>query len=361
MMNMEFFPKCVIIIKTIFSSRTDFYRNTLGAPDYYIETQEKRIMYQIGFDVGGTNLKVGAVHDSLEIAAARTVAFPKGETYDRIAELMAEQVFDLARELKIRETDFKSIGIATAGSIDAEGKTIINAHNLGFYNVPMVEEMHKHFPETPVYLANDADAAALAELHAGAFRGKRTAVLMTLGTGIGGGVILGGKLFRGGTCRGNELGHMIIQHGGPVCTCGNRGCIETLCSATWLIQQGRRVVVEHPLSLIHDKAEGDMDKVTAKIVIDSAREGDAFACDIFNAYVDSLSSAIVSIVMLLDPEVIALGGGVSLAGDFLFRPVRELVKQKSFFKVEHEIVPARLGNTAGIIGAAMLAKNEETC
>ncbi|HWQ80479.1 MAG TPA: ROK family protein [Anaerovoracaceae bacterium] len=316
-------------------------------------------MYQIGFDVGGTNLKVGAVHDNLEITASRNVAFPKGETYDKIAELMAEQVIDLAKELKIRPADFKSIGIATAGSIDAEGQIIIHAHNLGFHDVPMVDEMHKYFPETPVYLANDADAAALAELHAGAFRGKKTAVLMTLGTGVGGGIILGGRMFKGGKGHGNELGHMIIQHGGSVCTCGNRGCIESLCTATWLIQQGRRVIVEHPISLIHEKTEGDMDKVTAKVVIDSAREGDAFACDIFNSYVDSLSSAIISIAMLLDPEVIALGGGVSLAGDFLFRPVRELARQKSFFKIYHDIVPAQLGNTAGIIGAAMLARNEE--
>lgn len=316
-------------------------------------------MYQIGFDVGGTNLKVGAVSDSLEIVASRNVAFPKGETYEKIAALMAEQVVDLAKEIKIPISDFKSIGIATAGSIDASGTVIINAHNLGFHNVPMIEEMHRHFPDIPVYLANDADAAALAELHAGAFRGKKTAVLLTLGTGVGGGIILGGKMFKGGLGHGNELGHMIIQHGGPICTCGNKGCIESLCTATWLIQQGRKSIVEYPISLIHEKAEGDMNNVTAKIVIDSAKEGDTIARDIFNAYVDSLSSAITSVIALLDPEVVALGGGVSLAGDFLFAPVRELVKQKSFFKIYHEVVPAQLGNTAGIIGAALLAKNEE--
>jgi glucokinase len=316
-------------------------------------------MYQIGFDVGGTNLKVGVVSDSLEIVASRNVAFPKGETYQKIAALMTEQVIDLAKEIKIPVTDFKSIGIATAGSIDASGTIIIHAHNLGFHNVPMIEEMHRHFPEIPVYLANDADAAALAELHAGAFRGKKTAVLLTLGTGVGGGIILGGKMFKGGLGHGNELGHMIIQHGGPICTCGNKGCIESLCTATWLIQQGRKAIVEYPISLIHEKAEGDMNNVTAKIVIDSAKEGDAIALDIFNTYVDSLSSAITSVVALLDPEVVALGGGVSLAGDFLFAPVRELVKQKSFFKMYHEVVPAQLGNTAGIIGAALLAKNEE--
>lgn len=316
-------------------------------------------MYQIGFDVGGTNLKVGVVSDGMEIVASRNVAFPKGETYEKIAALMAEQVNELAKEMKLPVADFKSIGIATAGSIDASGTIIINAHNLGFHNVPMIDEMHKHFPEIPVYLGNDADTAALAELHAGVFRGKKTAVLLTLGTGVGGGIILGGKMFKGGLGHGNELGHMIIQHGGPMCTCGNKGCIESLCTATWLIQQGRKSIVEYPISLIYEKAEGEMNNVTAKIVIDSAKEGDAIALDIFNTYVDSLSAAITSVVALLDPEVVALGGGVSLAGDFLFQPLRELVKKKSFFKIYHEVVPAQLGNTAGIIGAALLAKNEE--
>ena len=314
-------------------------------------------MYQIGFDVGGTNLKVGVVHDNLEMVASRNAAFPKGETYEKIAQLMAEQVKDLAKEIGISAAEFKSIGIATAGSIDSGGKIIINAHNLGFHNVPMVDEMHKHFPSVPVYLANDADAAALGELHAGAFRGKKTAVLLTLGTGVGGGIILGGKMFTGGMVRGNELGHMIIQHDGEICTCGNRGCIETLCTATWLIQQGRKVIVEHPISSIHEKAEGNMENVTAKIVMDSAKEGDTIAMDIFKRYVDQLSSAIASIAVLLDPEVIALGGGVSLAGKFLFAPLRERVKEISFFKTYHEVVPAQLGNTAGIIGAALLAKN----
>ncbi len=316
-------------------------------------------MYQIGFDVGGTNLKVGVVHESMEIVARRNVAFPKGETYEKVAALMADQVRGLADEMMLPVEKFNSIGIATAGSIDASGTIIVNAHNLGFHNVPMVDEMHKYFPAIPVYLANDADAAALAELHAGAFRGKKTAVLLTLGTGVGGGIILGGKMFKGGLGHGNELGHMIIQHGGPICTCGNRGCVESLCTATWLIQQGRKAIVEYPISLIYEKVEGDMNKVTAKIVIDSAKEGDAIALDIFNTYVDTLSSAITSVIALLDPEVVALGGGVSLAGDFLFKPVRELVKQKSFFKIYHEVVPAQLGNTAGIIGAALLAKNEE--
>jgi glucokinase len=316
-------------------------------------------MYRIGFDVGGTNLKVGAVNDSMEIVARRNFAFPKGETCERIAELMAAQVNSLAAELKLGAAEFQSIGVATAGSIGAGGEIILHAHNLGLHNAPMAAEMRKHFPGIKVCLANDADAAALAELRAGAFRGRRTAMLLTLGTGVGGGLILGGRLFRGGMGRGSEPGHMILQQGGDICTCGNKGCMESLCTAAWLIRQGRKAVLEYPVSLIFEKAEGDAGKVTAKLVVDSAREGDAVAMDIFRTYVDSLSSAIASIIALLDPEVVALGGGVSLAGEFLFQPVRTLVQQKSFFKANHEIVPAELGNTAGIIGAALLAEEEE--
>lgn len=313
-------------------------------------------MYRIGFDVGGTNIKAGIIDDNMEIAAGSAIPFPAGESYEKIADLMAEQVRELAREIDITVGEFKSIGIAAAGSIDPTGTIIANAHNLGFHNVPMVAEMKKRFPGIAVYLANDADAAAVAELYAGAFRGKKTAVLLTLGTGVGGGIILGGKIFKGGLGHGTEPGHMMLQHGGSICTCGNKGCMEALCTATWLIRQGRKVMVEYPISMIYDKAKGDMNRVTAKLVIDSAKEGDRIAKDIFDRYVDQLSSAIISVVCLLDPEVVGLGGGVSLAGDFLFQPLRELVKQKSFFKTYHEIVPAQLGNNAGIIGAALLFK-----
>jgi glucokinase len=162
---------------------------------------------------------------------------------------------------------------------------------------------------------------------------------LTLGTGVGGGLILGGKMFNGGLGHGVELGHMCLQFGGPLCTCGNLGCVETLCNAPWLIRQSSQAT-------------------DAKMVIDAAKEGDVAAKNIFDRYVDQLSSAIVSCTNLLDPEVVALGGGVSLAGEFLFAPLREQVLRKSFFHHPYKIVPATLGNDAGIIGAAMLAINE---
>lgn len=314
-------------------------------------------MYRIGFDVGGTNLKVGVVDDNMQIVARDTLPFPRGGGHENFISTIVDQVVKLAEKMHIGLDELESIGIAVPGSINRKEGMIIDAHNLALYKVPVVSEIEKRFPSIPILLANDADAAALGELYGGALVGKKTALLITLGTGVGGGIILGGRVFAGGLGHGNELGHMIIQQGGPVCTCGNRGCIESLCTATWLISQGRKAVVENPLSLIYEKSQGDMEKVTAKIVVDCAREGDAFAKDIFNTYLESLSSAIVSLAALLDPEVIALGGGVSLAGDYLFEPLRKLVKEKSFFKSDYKIVPAKLGNDAGIIGAARLYRD----
>lgn len=315
-------------------------------------------MLQIGFDIGGTKIAVGAVDDDMRIVARRSMAFPTGEPYEKTVASMAVLVEELGKETGVAPEAFASIGIVVPGSIDTACENVLHAFNLQFHRIPLRREMQKHFPQVPVYLANDANGAALAELHAGAFRGCKTAVLITLGTGIGGGLILNGRMFNGGMNHGVELGHMVLVHGGPLCTCGVKGCIETVCTSTWLIQQGRRSVIDYPNAMICTRAGGDMDRVDAKLVIDCAREHDAIAVDIFERYVDQLGSAVTSIINLLDPEVIALGGGVSNAGEFLFRPVRENVAKKTFFEEYAQIVPAQLGNEAGIVGAAMLARNE---
>jgi glucokinase len=315
-------------------------------------------MYQIGFDVGGTNIAVGLVDDEMRIVQRSNIKFPTGEKYNVISAYMAAEVKKLLLGEGIDEKVLSCIGIAIPGSIDANGETIINAYNLQFHNVPFRQAMQVHFPKVPVYLANDANAATLAELHAGAFKGCNTAVLITLGTGVGGGLILGGRMFNGGMGNGVELGHMIMNHYGDICSCGNVGCIETLCTATWLIQQGRKAVVEHFNSMIYTEANGDMENVTARLVIDCARAGDSIAMDIFKRYVDSLGSVVASFINLLDPEVIALGGGVSLAGEFLLEPLRANVADKVLYKKYGSIVSACLGNDAGIIGAAMLHRNK---
>lgn len=315
-------------------------------------------MLHIGFDIGGTNMKAGIINADMQILAQQSRPYPPGGDHEQIVALMAELVYDLAKELNVPIDQFKTLGVAIAGSIDSTGGQILHAYNLGLHHMPMKALIQQKFPQMPVYLANDADAAALGELYAGAFRGCKTAVLLTLGTGLGGGLILNGRIFKGGKGNGLELGHMILQHDGPICTCGNRGCAEVLCTATWLITQGRRSVIDLPLGLIYQKAQGSPDAVTAKLVVDCAKEGDQIALDIFYRYVDALSSMIASCIAFLDPEAVALGGGVSLAGDFLFTPLRRKVEEKSFLKVPHQVVPAELGYHAGMIGAALLHRND---
>ena len=310
-------------------------------------------MYQIGVDIGGTSIKIGLVNDELHIVGRTSIPFPMigGEG---VACELAKAVRGLLAEQNVSEQELAYIGVVVPGSIDPTGEIVLNAHNLGFHNVPFKKLLEAQFPNHSVYLANDADGAALAELGRGAFMGCKTAVLLTLGTGVGGGVILGGKLFSGGCRRGAELGHMQLVAGGELCTCGNRGCIESYCSATALIREGRKAMHAHPESMLAVRSGGDESLLTGKFIIDCAKDGDETAKAVFDTYVDYLGSACVTMVHILDPEVIAIGGGICHSGDFLFEPLRKNILEKCFFDSCGDIVPAVMGNDAGIIGAAML-------
>lgn len=305
-------------------------------------------MFRFGFDIGGTSIKLAIVrieddnHGTPKLIKAVSDDFPKGQDPIIPIRCMAGMVEALLRDIFpfTPPHDIEGMGIAVAGSVNEEEGLVIDAHNLGFHNMPLLQHMKSYYPPFKMALANDADAATLGELRAGALKGVKTGVVLTLGTGVGGGIVLNGELFKGGLGHGNELGHMTLMHDGPRCTCGNKGCIESLCSATWLISAGEKAGLGKDLG--------------AKDVIDLAKEGHTKALEIFNEYLDYLSSALTSIAVFLDPEVIVLGGGVAEAGDFLFEPLRDLVEAKSFFKYRHEIVPAKLGKDAGVIGATCL-------
>ena len=313
-------------------------------------------MFEIGVDIGGTNIKYGLVNEALEIVVHGSIPFPK-TTAEDMADKLAAALRAMLAEQGV--TEIGSIGIVVPGSIDRSGEVVIAAYNLGFHDVPLRAIMQTRFPGVPVYIANDANGAALAELYAGAFRGCKTAVLFTLGTGLGGGIILGGHMFNGGMNQGVELGHMYLVNGGEHCTCGNDGCMEAYCAASALARDGQRAMKKHPESLIAARAGGSPENVDAKLVIDCAKEGDEAAKAVFDQYIDSLSSACASIYNLLDPEVIAIGGGVCGAGEFLFAPLREKTTGKCFYKTHGKLVPAELGNDAGMIGAAMLHKDAQ--
>ena len=296
-------------------------------------------MISIGFDIGGTSIKAGLFDSDMNFLSKRSIAFNKELGYHNIIITMHGTAVEMLSENGLGTGDISSIGIASAGEIDQARGRIIRAYNLDFYDVPICEEMNSYFPGVPVNLINDADAAALAELHKGALAGYGSALLLTVGTGLGGGLIIDGKLYSGGLKNGTEVGHVLLSRDGPMCTCGKRGCIEAFCSATWLVNKGK------PLGYLG-----------AKAVIDAAKSGEPAAVDIFNEYIENFSDAIASLANLLDPEIVALGGGVSLAGDFLFEPLREKMEKKSFFKHKYPIVPALLGNDAGTIGAAATGK-----
>lgn len=310
-------------------------------------------MYRIGVDIGGTTVKIGLVNDSYRITARSVIPFPH-TTAEDMAEQLTAAIRALCAENGAAPAELDSVGVVVPGSIDPAGETVIDAYNLGFHNVPLKKLLQERLPETELFLANDANGAALAELAGGAFEGCKTAVLLTLGTGVGGGIILNGHMFNGGCNQGVELGHVILADGGDECTCGNRGCIEAYCAATSLIRYGVREMEKRPGSLLYQKAQGKAENVDAKLVTDCARDGDQAAILAFNEFTDHLSSACASIFNLLDPEVIAIGGGLSGAGDFLFRPLEVKTTKKCFYHAHGPVVAAKMGNDAGIIGAAML-------
>ena len=314
-------------------------------------------MYYIGLDVGGTTFKAGVVTEDGRIV--HKDAMPTGieRPYQEIIADMAALCKKVAADAGIEMSEIKSIGVGVPGLFDNKTGMIPFCTNLGWHDIPFVAEMKKHL-DTPVYGDNDATVAGLAESVAGVSAGIRDSVFLTLGTGVGGGIIIDGKPYSGAHGCGSEIGHMMIKMGGELCTCGNYGCFERYASATAIIREARKAIVEYPESSMLAACGGDPEKLNAKIVIDAARAGDEAAKAVFGGYVQALAVGIINIINMLDPEVIVLGGGVSAAGDFLLNAVREAVKPMVFFKTMPyaRIELAQLGNDAGIIGAAMLGK-----
>ena len=296
---------------------------------------------RIGIDVGGTNIEVCAVSvkatDRKEIIYTHR-AYPKGSNTDELCAVLCECIYELLDKKQLGECDIESVGIAAPGSLDITNGIIIHAYNLNLHDAQIIAGMKKIMPSIKAELINDADAATLGEYKFGALRGISSGCLITLGTGVGAGIIINSELYRGGMRRGTELGHMTLNLNGEKCSCGNTGCIETLCSASALAKSGQIAYNDG--------------SVTAKQITELVKCGDEKAMDIFDKYINALSAAIASYMALLDPERVVIGGGVSLAGSTLFEPLRRKTAEKSFFSPICDILPAELGDKAGVIGAA---------
>ena len=291
---------------------------------------------RFGYDIGGTNIAAGLLNENNQLIAKESVRFPRNCGNDAVIKACTDLYRTIVEKNGISDDDVLGVGVAVPGSIDAENGIVIDAHNLGFHHTPLQNMLSREIGK-PVSLINDADAATLAEHKTGSLFGTRTAMLITIGTGIGGGLIMNGELFRGGRGNGTEPGHMVLCNGGRQCTCGIKGCAETYCSASRLVKDGAA-----------------FECVSAKDLIEKARNGESAAVKVFGSYVDDLGSYLASIVNLLDPERIAIGGGVCGAGSFLLDPLRVNVAEKCFFETCPEIVVASAGNDAGIIGACLI-------
>ena len=314
-------------------------------------------MYYIGIDVGGTNLVAGLVDEDGHIL--NKVSSPVGK--ELTAQQFGAELVRLSRQVcEVGSVDcgkIGAVGIGLPGVVDNKTGLFVQNPNMPFSdkNVPLREMFHSEW-EVPVFLGNDANCAAVGEYWAGAAKGCDPAVMVTLGTGIGGGLICGGKLFTGFANSGMEIGHMIIQPNGILCNCGARGCWERYGSATALIQLTRLEMERSPDSQLWELCSRDPDKIQGRTAFQGARLGDPAAKRVLSNYLQGLSIGMINLVNILQPEIICLGGGVSNAeDDLLLDPLRELVWQGCFDKNNHtRIEKASLGNDAGIVGAALL-------
>ena len=308
----------------------------------------------LGIDLGGTNVAAAAVDRNGQILSRANLPTPRGA--DAIADAIEQAARLAARECGHALADFAAAGVGSPGIANPDTGMVEYSCNLDFHNVPLADLLSRRLA-LDVTLENDANAAALGEFAAGAGRGADSMVAITLGTGIGGGVIIDRKLFSGFNHAGAELGHFVIQQDGLPCTCGRRGCFEAYASATALIRLTRTCMEADRNSLCWTLAGGRLDQVSGRTAFDAARQGDLTGKKIVDEFLSRLASGLVSIVNIFQPEVLCIGGGISNEGDALLAPLQSVLDAEDYARNSAHrtrLAIAALGNDAGLIGAAML-------
>ena len=311
--------------------------------------------YYIGIDLGGTNIKAGVVDEEFKIIAKATCKTNLPRPAEDICRDMAEVAKQAVAEAGLTLDDIESVGIGTPGTANSAEGIIEYSNNLGFKDFHVVELM-KTFIDKPCYVENDANAAAYGEFVAGAAKGANNAVCITLGTGVGGGIIIDKKIYSGFNFAGAEIGHTVVDPNGPMCTCGRRGCFEVFSSATGLIRMTKEAMEADPSSVMNEMSE-KMGKVSARTAFNAMREGDKAGKEVVDKYIRYLALGITNTINIFQPDILCIGGGVCNEGDPLLLPLKELVAKEVYTKnssKNSEIVIAKLGNDAGIIGAAFL-------
>ncbi len=317
-------------------------------------TESERLF--IGIDLGGTKIASALVDADMRIVDRVVVATRPQEGPNAVIGRMLDTARDLAARKGLDASDVRAIGIGCPGPLDQETGIVLDAPNLMWKDVSLAAPMAEATGR-PVYVENDANVAALAENRLGAGRGTSNMMYITVSTGIGSGLILGGRLYVGASGGAGELGHVTMLADGPLCGCGNRGCLESLASGTAIARRAREIAARPGGEGILRAAGGDMRAIDASLVASAATAGDAEAAAIMRAAFEYLGIAVANVVNLLNLDMVVIGGGVARVGDMLFDTVRRLVRLRSFACMARDvtIVPASLGADAGALGAACYA------
>lgn len=314
--------------------------------------------YFVGIDLGGTNIKAGVVSESGELLNKLSIKTNAERSMEEIIADMGKLAKDAIADAGVAESDVSAIGIGSPGTPDNKAGTLVYATNLPFVNAPM-RKLIRDVIDLPVYIDNDANCAAMAESVSGAAADVEDSVTITIGTGIGCGVIINNRIFSGFNQAGSEFGHTVLVTGGQQCSCGRKGCFEAYCSASALARMTGEAAKANPESKLNDVIAENDGKLNAKIAFDAMRQGDQVAKDVIDTYIEYLSDGLANVINAFMPEVLLIGGGVCNEGDPLLLPLREKTMNKPFFGPgvrKTEIRIAKMGNDAGIVGAAMMGK-----
>lgn len=304
----------------------------------------------IGIDVGGTNIKSGLLDmdNNLVFDTSR----PTGTAQDEIVNNLAEIIIELEEKAKTEyNSKIEGVGIGVPGVVNKGLDHVFKCTNLGWFDIPLTQIL-KEKTGFSAYLDNDANLAALAEHYIGSLKDVDSGILLTLGTGVGGGVIINGKPYRGGNGLGLELGHMVIGENFFDCSCGKNGCFETFASATAIVKHFEKLLTDNNITVDHE--------ISSKEIFDRAQKGEELPKIAVDRYTTYLATGIVNLINGMDPEIITLGGGVAAAGDYLMDILTKKVTDTLFVKgfPSAKISYASAGNKAGVIGAALLVKEE---
>lgn len=311
--------------------------------------------YYIGIDLGGTNIKAGIVSEEGKVLISKSIKTncprPVNSIMDDIANLCKELVADFG----ISFEEIEKIGIGTPGTVNNIKGELIFSNNLNAENVMMKDYLEEKLARE-VFVDNDANAAGVAEYIFGAGKNVKSMIAITLGTGVGSGIIVEGKILQGSMFSGGEIGHMVISVGGRLCTCGRKGCFEAYSSATGLIQTTKEKMLANKNSAMWSEVSS-IDEVNGRLAYNYSRKGDKTAIEVVKEYEEYLASGLASIINIFQPDVICLGGGVANEKDNMLIPVRKIVERETYDKDNYtKIVSAELGYEAGIVGAAFLWK-----